>query len=381
MRATGMKARDRIVALGQCSDLERRAATAGEAEIVDAAIAVADALAGQAEIAEHGAEHRDHPIGLIAVLGPLQRPADRQKAGLARHPAGERADPVRLDVADRRRPVGIFWHAIALPEQIGHEALVADAMGAKELLVVQVFAVQRVRQAQHQRDIGIGADRPPVGTEKIVDVVPHRADADHLDAGVAPALEVAARGMVADAALVDLRVLHRDAAEAHHQAGMRQHVLDRRRLVHELEGRDAEHMGDDHLGRAGGVGLDGVGVAAELIEKAMQLALRMVETTSARPAIGAAEDRLVAVLGDHAAQRIRRHVQRLVPGHGDERLDAALCAIAPARPLQPARADAGSRNAAARILRGEQGLADGGGLGCRARPDEWPRPGHCGSRR
>ena len=110
----GDEGRDRIVALGQCSDLERRAATAGEAEIVDAAIAVADALAGQAEIAEHGAEHRDHPIGLIAVLGPLQRPADRQEAGLARHPAGKRSDPVRLDVADRRRPVGIFWHAIAL---------------------------------------------------------------------------------------------------------------------------------------------------------------------------------------------------------------------------------------------------------------------------
>jgi hypothetical protein len=66
-------------------------------------------------------------------------------------------------------------------------------------------------------------DRPPVGIEKIGDIVPHWADADHLDAGVAPALKVAARGMVADAALVDLRVLHRDAAEAHHQAGMLQH--------------------------------------------------------------------------------------------------------------------------------------------------------------
>ena len=227
---------------------------------------------------------------------------------------------------------------------------------------MQILAVQRVRQTQHQRDIGIGTDRPPVGIEKVGDVVPHRTDADHLDAGVAPALKVAACGMVADAALVDLRVLHRDAAEAHHQAGMLQHVLDGRRLIHQLQGRHAEHMGDDHLRRAGGVGLDGVGIAAELIEKAMQLALRMVKATGARPAIGAAEDRLVAVLGDHPPQRIRRHVQRLVPGHGDERLDAAFGAIAPPRPLQIARADAGARNTAPGILRGEQRLAYGRGL-------------------
>jgi hypothetical protein len=219
-----------------------------------------------------------------------------------------------------------------------------------------------VGQTQHQRDIGIGTDRPPVGIEKIADVVPHRADADHIDAGLAPALKLSARGMVADAALVDLRVLHRDAAEAHHQAGILQHVFDGRCLVHQLRGRHAEHMGDDHLRRAGGVGLDGVGTATQLIEKAMQLALRMVKATGARPAIEAAEDRFVAVLGDHAPQRIRRHVQRLVPGQGDERLDAAFGAIAPPRPLQVARADAGSRDAAPGILRGEQGLANGRGL-------------------
>jgi hypothetical protein len=56
----------------------------------------------------------------------------------------------------------------------------------------------------------------------------------HLDAGRAPPFEVTARGMVADAALVDLRVLHRDAAEAHHETGVLEHVLDRRRLVHQL---------------------------------------------------------------------------------------------------------------------------------------------------
>jgi hypothetical protein len=140
-------------------------------------------------------------------------------------------------------PVGVLRHAVALPEQIGDEALIADAMGAQQILVVQLFAVQRVCQTQHQRDIGIGADRPPVGLEKIGDVVPHRADADHLDAGVAPALKVAARGMVADAALVDLRVLHRDAAEAHHKPGVPQHVLDGRRLVHQLQGRDASTCG------------------------------------------------------------------------------------------------------------------------------------------
>jgi hypothetical protein len=91
----------------------------------------------------------------------------------------------------------------------------------KEVFVVEIFAVQRVRETQHQRDIGIGVDRPPVGLEEIGEVVPHRADANQLR--IPPALQVAARGMVADAALVDLRTLHRNAAEAHHEAGVLQH--------------------------------------------------------------------------------------------------------------------------------------------------------------
>ena len=83
---------------------------------------------------------------------------------------------------------------------------------------MQILGVQGVGQAQHQGHVGIGPHRPPVRLEEIRHVVAHRAHADHVHAGIAPALELVAGGMIADAALVDLHVLHADAAEAHHQA-------------------------------------------------------------------------------------------------------------------------------------------------------------------
>ena len=138
--------------------------------------------------------------------------------------------------------------------------------------------------------------------------------------------------------------------------------LDGRHLVHQLQGCHAEHMGDDHLGRAGGVGLDGVRIAGELTEKAMQLALRMVKTTGARPAIRAAESRLRGRAWRPPAsahpppcpaprpRARRRTARRRVWCHRS-------CPAASDSPR-----GCRSRNAAPGVLRGEQGLADRGGL-------------------
>src|SRR3546814_10006193 len=57
------------------------------------------------------------------------------------------------------------------------------------------------------------------------------------------------------------------------------------------------------------------------VEEAVDVALRVVEAAGAGPAIGAAEDRLVAVLAADAVDLGGGDVQRLVPGNGDEGLE------------------------------------------------------------
>ena len=60
-----------------------------------------------------------------------------------------------------------------------------------------------------------------------------------------------------------------------------------------------DDAGQDHLRRTEGVAVDRPGAAADAVEEAVQLALGVVEATGRRPAVRAAVDRLVAVLGAH----------------------------------------------------------------------------------
>ena len=63
--------------------------------------------------------------------------------------------------------------------------------------------------------------------------------------------------------------------------------------------------------------------------------------------------------GNRRLQRLGREVQRLVPGHGHEGLDAAPACRRCARTLEIATADTRPIDAAARILGIQQGLTDG----------------------
>ena len=103
-------------------------------------------------------------------------------------------------------------------------------MAVQEVGVVQVFGVQRVGQAEHERHVGIRANRPPVGFEEVGDIVTHRADTHNIDSGRAPRFELTLGGVIGDAALIDLHVLHADTTETHDKFGVFGHVFGCRRL-------------------------------------------------------------------------------------------------------------------------------------------------------
>ena len=72
------------------------------------AIAEAEAAARQPDLAEHAASSTTRPIGLLAVIGALQRPRRRDHGARRRHAARQRADGLGRNAGDRRRPVGIL---------------------------------------------------------------------------------------------------------------------------------------------------------------------------------------------------------------------------------------------------------------------------------
>ena len=140
-----------------------------------------------------------------------------------RRPAQRRAsadDIVGRDAADRGGPGGVLRLAVVAAEEIALEGLPADAVPVEEGAVVQPFGHQRVGEAEHQRDIGAGADRLPLRVDLGRQVVAHRADQVKLDAAPARRGEPVARDVLAGAAAADIAVLQRHAAEGEHERAL-----------------------------------------------------------------------------------------------------------------------------------------------------------------
>ena len=95
---------------------------------------------------------------------------------------------------------------------------------------MQVFGMQGVGEAKHERHVGIRADWPPIGFEEVGDIVTNRADTNNIDSGRSPSFELTLGGVIGDATLIDLHVLHADTTETHHKFGVFGHVFSRRRL-------------------------------------------------------------------------------------------------------------------------------------------------------
>src|SRR5262249_24541867 len=80
-------------------------------------------------------------------------------------------------------------------------------------------------------------------------------------------------------------------------------------------------------------------VAADRVQEAVYLALRVVKASGTAPAVGAAEDRFVSVRGFHPFQLRSREIERLVPCHLDERFGAASFGASTGPALEPAFAN------------------------------------------
>jgi hypothetical protein len=236
-------------------------------------------------------------------------------------------------------------------------------MAGQEGLVVQALGEKAMGEPEHERGVGVRPRGQPFGLEEVRGVGLERADVDELDPVPAAALEPIAGHVPADAARVDLGVPKRHAAEHDQELGMLGDHRPGGHGVEHVQELAAEDVGDDDLGGGGRVAVDGGGIAAELLEEAVHLALGVVEASGAGPAVGAGEDGRVAVGVLDAAELPGDQVERPLPAHLHEGLRPPAAAVSRGPALEPAPAHRRLGDAAAVPHRVLERLADRGGVG------------------
>src|SRR5918911_605751 len=97
----------------------------------------------------------------VAMVGTLQRHRARHQRAPAGATPRERHDLVHRKTADRSGPGGVFWLTVVAPQEIRLERLPTDAEQVEKAAVVQPLGRESMGDAEHQRDIGAGADRMP----------------------------------------------------------------------------------------------------------------------------------------------------------------------------------------------------------------------------
>ena len=160
IRATGMNV---STGLRPCG---RRRQRIGDSRLPASAIdavAVAEAAAGQADLAEQRGQRDAHPHRLLAVLGALQRLADGDERAAAGHPRARSEIVVGGDAGDARPPTRGLRLPVRLAEDVGDRAGRAPTQYAvEELAVVQALGRPARGRAPSITAVSVpGHDRVP----------------------------------------------------------------------------------------------------------------------------------------------------------------------------------------------------------------------------
>jgi hypothetical protein len=180
-----------------------------------------------------------------------------------------------------------------------------------------------VGEAEHQSGIGAGTDRHPLRLDRFDQVLGQGGEVDESDPTIPAGVEPAAQHVPALTPVLDLAVLDRHPPEGHHQFGVLRDLDEVGLLVHVVVEGEPEHVRGDDMAGCDRVVVDRIGVPADRVEEAVDLALGVVEAAGAGPAVAAPEDRLVAVLVADPVQLGGEQVEGHLPFHLHERLPAA----------------------------------------------------------
>src|SRR5581483_831975 len=165
---------------------------------------------------------------------------------------------------------------------IALEALEANAVAVKESSVVQSLRNQRVCHRQHDGHIRSWDERLPLCLYEVGQIITQRAEEHKLHAAFSSLAQIVRHPVAANTSRFDSGILERQSSEADEQV----YVFDNRgpsgssrQHIPEI----AEDVWKGDLGGAYAVAMHRVGVAAQTIEKAMNLTLRVVKAPGTGP--------------------------------------------------------------------------------------------------
>ena len=121
-----------------------------------------------------------------------------------------------------------------------------------------------------------------------------------------------------------------------------------------LERVHAQDMRNQYFGRGVGIGIPGVGIAAEATQEPMNLALSVVEAPGTGPAING----IIALGVAASCQRLRGDIECFIPVHGNERLLAPSRGVTFTPVFVVPLANHGAGDSTALILGGGKRSAD-----------------------
>src|SRR5262249_23766756 len=149
----------------------------------------------------------------------------------------------------------------------------------------------------------------------------------------------------------NLRIFPRHAAERDEEPAFPGEHIPARVAEQQFE-QWSNNMRHQYEGGADAIVIFGAHEPTDHIEEAVYLAQRVMETASTCPAIGAAENRLIAEIGLHAAKFVRHQVECFIPRYFDKWFGTAPLWKGAGTALDPAFAHRGTTHAQARHLVG-----------------------------
>jgi len=186
----------------------------------DRAQRITVSAAFQSHLPQQRGEHQAHPDRLFAMVCALQGVGHGHEDPFARQSQCELRDGRSVDAAQGGCPCRVLGQAIGAAEQIVFEYRPAVAEIDDEIPVMQARCDQRVRDAQHQRDIRARHHRQPGRGRLRGQIVPLRAYRIEAAAASGGLRHGLAFDVPADAAGGHARVLQRHAPKCQHDVGM-----------------------------------------------------------------------------------------------------------------------------------------------------------------
>ena len=274
------------------------------------------------------------------MLVTLDGPADHQHGARLGHLARQIADGFGRNTANLRRPFrGLFDIVFGLAEEVGQKAVETQGVGVDELLVVEIFGVQRVRHRQHQRHVGQRIDVLMRAIEVIAGLGAHRVNAENLDFLFGDLFlefgEVGV-GFVGFSVPAHLLVLDRVAGPPDDELRLLEQDVPGRALRIDL-GR-TKNVRQDDLAGTGRIVAGGTDCPTVHPDSAQHVVAAAMHLPDRAPADVTRVQRLRAVVLLDTLQFFVKEVNGLIPGNADEAVVTALGAVTLFTVLVPVQA-------------------------------------------